>query len=89
VEVAGVETMKSISTIRKHIRALRAFIDRPVSDENALEHIVQKRIAYTVETVLHYETEEVVGWRPPLQEVIEESEILVNDIRKRACVPKA
>jgi hypothetical protein len=73
--------MKSKSTIQRHIRELRAFIDRPVSAGSALEHMVEKRIAYCVETVLRYEVCKTVGWRTPTNEVLEESAILVRDIR--------
>jgi hypothetical protein len=76
--------MKSKSTIQRHIRELREFIDRPVSAENALEPMIQKRIAYTVETVLRFEVTKTVGWSTPIKVVLEESEILVNNIRKRA-----
>lgn len=74
--------MKSPSTIRKHIRELRKFVDAPTSAETAPETIIRRRIAYTVETVLRYETENTVGWRKPLHEVIAESDTLVRELEQ-------
>lgn len=75
--------MKSKATIRKHIRELRNFIDRPTSADSAPENIISKRMAYCVETVLRFEIENTIGWRRPLVEVIEESQILVDELMSR------
>ena len=72
--------MKSRATIRKHIKQLREFIDKPTSVERSREAIIYKRLAYLVEVVLRYETEDVVGWRGPINEVMEEGKILLRDL---------
>ena len=77
----GRRGVKSRSTIQRHIRDLRSFIDRPVSARTAAENIIAKRIAYCVETVLRYETERVVGWEKPIDEVLHESQILFKELQ--------
>jgi hypothetical protein len=74
--------MNSYATIRKHIRELRVFIDRPTSAENAPENLIRKRLAYLIEVVLRYETEKTVGWRKPLAEVLAESNILLKELQE-------
>ena len=73
--------MKSEVTIKKHIRALRKFIDAPSSGSPAPQRIIKQRLAYLVETVLRFETETTVGWRQPIDEVMAEAETLARDLK--------
>ncbi len=68
------------STVRKHIQELRKFINAPTSAESASENIIRKRLAYLVETVLRYETEKTVGWRKPLDEVLNAADLLMQEL---------
>jgi hypothetical protein len=60
---------------------LRQFIDKPTSAETAPEIIIQKRLAYLVEVVLRFETQKTVGWNKPLDEVFNEAELLLKDLK--------
>ena len=73
--------MKSEATIKKHIRALRKFMDTPSSASSAPQIIIIQRLAYLVETVLRFETETTVGWRQPIDEVMAAAEILARELK--------
>jgi hypothetical protein len=63
--------MKSKTTIRKHLRELRALIDAPYQDP------ILVRISYEMETAVIWATEKTVKW-PGLAEQAKTAAILLK-----------
>jgi hypothetical protein len=68
--------MKAQSTVRKHLRALRCFI------EDSETPIIDKRIAYEIETAIRWAREDVVGWEPPVQQAATGGMLLRRELEK-------
>jgi len=66
--------------IEKEISRLRKFIDETNGFEK--ENIIQRRMAYCLETVLRWTLEETISWNMPLEECLEESSILISELEE-------
>jgi hypothetical protein len=67
--------------IRSEIKKLRKYIDD--SKGKTLQNIVEMRIAYAVETALRWSIEDTDGWGGRLEDVLENANILMKDLRER------
>jgi len=66
--------------IESEIKKLRSYIDKKNDSKNELD-VIGVRIAYTVETALRWSIEDTVDWKTPLEEVLENTNILLDDKR--------
>lgn len=65
--------------VNKEIDRLRNFINE--NDDLSDKGVIQRRIAYSLETVLRWTLEETESWDLPLEECLSESEILASELR--------
>jgi hypothetical protein len=69
--------------IKKEIKRLRTFIDDNNKAED-FETLIKSRAAYLAETLLRWTLEDTEEWNLPLEEAIEEADIILQDIEAKS-----
>jgi len=80
------ETMvKQRATIKKQINELRNHIDKiNMKKKQTPQDIAEARMAYLLETSLRWVIEDVVGWGSRLQDVKDNTEVLLRDLAAKS-----
>ncbi len=69
--------------VEQEIKRLRDHINS-INDSKKLEQIIESRLAYFAETLLRWALEDTIDWNLPLEETIEETNLILQDIEAKS-----